>query len=120
MTIYNPNDELDSIAEVASKLSVSSQNSSPGAGLGAAAAAAAVIGAGTLRPPPQNVQPGDTTLTIDFGEHAWSDSWRSLCLLVTVLHRLKHCTMHQPGTASVAEFQGVLQLLSLFGTFSCQ
>jgi hypothetical protein len=67
VTIYNPNDEIDSIAEVTSRLSVTGQHAPAGAAAAAAAAAVAAADAGTLRPPPENVQPGDTTLTVDFG-----------------------------------------------------
>jgi hypothetical protein len=68
VTIYNPNDEIDSIAEVISRLSVTGQHAPAGAAAAAAAAAVAAADAGTLRPPPGNLQLGDTTLTIDFGE----------------------------------------------------
>jgi hypothetical protein len=67
VTIYNPNDEIDSIAEVTSRLSVTGQHAAAGAAAAAAAAAVAAADAGTLRPPPDNLQPGDSTLTIDFG-----------------------------------------------------
>lgn len=66
VTIYNPNDEMDSIAEVTSRLSVTGQHAAAGAAAAAAAAAVAAADAGTLRPPPDDLQPGDTTLSIDF------------------------------------------------------
>jgi hypothetical protein len=68
VTIYNPNDEVDSIAEVTSRLSVTGQHAPAGAAAAAAAAAVAAADAGTLRPPPDNLQQGATTLSIDFCE----------------------------------------------------
>eukprot|EP00878_Enallax_costatus_P044596 GHUV01053274.1.p1 GENE.GHUV01053274.1~~GHUV01053274.1.p1 ORF type:complete len:229 (+),score=89.59 GHUV01053274.1:385-1071(+) len=73
-TLYNPNDEADSVAEVTSKLAISHKPSQQSSSAGAAVNGTA--NSGTLWPPipAEQLQPGDTTLCINFASWTVKDA----------------------------------------------